>query len=98
MDDEAFLRARLGDVFPAVDRIISRDIALKIGSRQRGPHQDDGQGGQDMCGREEGHRGTSAREAPMKLDTRYGPYQDNSSSSALASCRSAVSKPSVNQP
>jgi hypothetical protein len=26
------------------------------------------------------------------------PYQDNSSSSALASCRSAVSKPSVNQP
>jgi hypothetical protein len=51
-----------------------------------------------MCGREEGHRGTSALETPMKLETRCGPYHDSSSSSTFASCRSAVSKPSVNQP
>jgi hypothetical protein len=33
-----------------------------------------------------------------KLDNRMGPDHDHASSSALASCRSAVSNPSVNQP
>ena len=34
----------------------------------------------------------------VKQGNRWGHDHDNSSSSALASCRSAVSKPSVNQP
>jgi hypothetical protein len=59
MDDEALLRARLGDVFPAVDRVISRDIALKLGRTDGSTRHHEGQGGEDLDGYEMGHRGTS---------------------------------------
>jgi hypothetical protein len=44
-----------------------------------------------------GRRGVSRR-ASMDVPAPGGPIQDNSSSNAFASCRLAVSKPSVNQP